>query len=98
MLGVCCALFDPALEHFLLRGGELAMRIGRRHHLRFVVARDAPPGFALFGMAGDDCRHAVAIRVSRFGQVEPQVGLAGLFVEAVALEAVFARESDGCRD
>ena len=44
------------------------------------------------GCAGDDGGHAVAVGQRGFGHVEPQVGLPGLFVEAVALEAVFGKD------
>ena len=92
MLGVGRTLFDPALERFLLLGLEMAMRIGRRHHFRFVVGRDAAPEFALLGVAGDDRGDVVVFGVGGFGHVEPQLGLAGLFIEAVALEAVFGED------
>ena len=48
--------------------------------------------FALLGIAGDDRGHAVAFGQGGLGHVEPQVGLPGLFVEAVALEAVFGKD------
>ena len=72
--------------------GLSAVRIGRRHHFRFVVGGDAAPEFALLGVAGDDRRDVVVFDEGGFGSVEPQVGLAGLFVEAVALEAVFGED------
>ncbi len=85
-------LLYPALEECFLLGLECPMRIGRRHHFRFVVARDAAPEIALLGVAGNDRRDVVVFDEGRFGRVESQVGLAGLFIEAVALEAVFAED------
>jgi hypothetical protein len=87
------ALLDPAAEYFFLFGLELVMRVGRRHHFRFVIARDAAPQLALFRVAGDD-RDGVVVEFGVGGRrlVEPQVGLAGLGVEAVAFEAVFRED------
>ena len=68
------------------------MRIGRRHHFRFVVGRDAAPEFALLGMAGDDRGDVVVFDEGGVGRVQPQLGLPGFFVEAVALEAVFGED------
>ena len=68
------------------------MRIGWRHHFRFIVGRDAAPEFALLRMAGNDRRDVVMFDEGRFGSVEPQFGLPGFFVEAVALEAVFGED------
>ena len=43
-------------------------------------------------MAGDDRRDVVVFGEGGFGHVEPQFGLPGLFIEAVALEAVFGKD------
>ncbi len=43
-------------------------------------------------MAGDDRGRVVAFCVRGIGHVEPQFGLAGFFIEAVALEAVFGED------
>ena len=84
-------MFDPVLERFFLFGLEHAMRIGRRHHFRFIIGRDAAPEFALLRVPGDDWFRAVVIGVGGIRLIEPQLGLPGFLIEAVALEAVFRK-------
>ncbi len=92
VLFVLGPLLYPLLEKCFLLRLECAVGIGRRHHVRFVIARHAPPELALLGVAGDDGRDVVVLDEGGVGGVESQVGLAGLFIEAVALEAVFTED------
>ena len=90
---VRCALLDPAFEFFFLFGFELVMRIGWRHHFRIIARGDAAPELALLEVAGDNRdRVVVEFGVGGHRLVEPQVGLAGLGVEAVAFETVFGKD------
>ena len=85
--------FDPALEQVFFGVGELQVRIGRRHHLVGVGRDDALPGQGIGELAGDDGRFAVvAFRKGAFRNVESQLGLAGLGVEAVAGEAAVGEQ------
>ena len=97
VLRVRGALFDPALEQFFLLGLELAVRIGRRHHFRFVVGRDAAPEFALLGVAGDDRRDVVVFGEGGFGECRAAGRPAGLFRRSRGTGSSFRRGSGGCR-
>ena len=92
MLGVCGAFLNPFLERGFLFRLECAVRVGWRHHFRFVIARDSPPKLTLFRIAGHNGGHTVAVGQRRLGHVKPQIGLTGLFVEAMALEAGFRKD------
>ena len=63
---------DPALEHFLLRGGELLVRGRRRHHRSWVGRRRSARPARSSGLARHDGPHLDG----GLAAVEPQVGLA----------------------
>jgi hypothetical protein len=92
MLAVGCALGDPAAEEVELRGRDLFVRFGRWHDLFRVFAQDAFDELAGLGVAGLHGLDAVMDRISAFGGVEAQVGLALLGVEAMAGEAVVGKD------
>src|SRR5262249_52841430 len=82
------ALLDPGANLLLLGHRELEPRLRRRHEFRFVVADDAPPGFALLRFFRDDWRCALTFGVHGLGLIESQFRLPRLFVKAVAGETV----------
>ena len=82
------ALGDPAFEQFLLRGGERAIRLGRRHQLVGVGGKDVLHQLALLRFA----RHE-RLRLQRLrAHIQPQVGLALIRVLAVAVKAVLGQD------
>ena len=86
------ALLNPTLERRLVLRAQLEVRLRRRHLVIGVVAEDALPGFALLGVSGDERGAALVFPGGFFGEVEAELGLTRLFVEAVAAEAVFRKD------
>jgi hypothetical protein len=56
------------------------------------VGEDAGEEFAVFGLAGDDGASAVVLGVGALGDVEAELGLALLFIGAVAIEALVGKD------
>ena len=81
------ALLDPLANHLFVAGGQLPVRLLRRHQIVLVVRDDAPPGFARVRLPRDNWKNPVDLRDGGFAHVETQVGLALVLVEAVAAEA-----------
>ena len=87
------ALFDPALDEFALFPGQrLLVRVGRRHRLVGIRARDALPQFRIRQVTRHDGAEAVAVRPRAFRRVEPPVGLAVFFILPVARETVVRKD------
>src|SRR4030095_13495182 len=84
---------NPLLEQLFLLRLEHLMRLGRRHHVVGISCGDARPHFALLKAARHDgwfmLRRALENALLR---VEPQSGLAGTVVRAVAGETIFLKE------
>ena len=82
-------LGDPLLEQFDLLRREWLLEGWWRHDRVCIGRRDPGHEFALGDLSGHDRPHAgIERRECRFAEIEPQPGLAGVFVEAVAVEAV----------
>src|SRR5262249_31792028 len=86
------ALLDPALEQFLLGGGELLVAGGRRHHVPRPRRQDAADE-GTRQVAGDDGTAARLGRLQRLlANVEAQTGLALFRVGTMTLEAVIRED------
>ena len=82
------ALCDPTFQQGLLRIRQRQMRLGRRHHVVFVVRVDPPDHLALAGIARFDDRPSVVDFLERaFPSVEAELGLPLRGVRSVAAEA-----------
>ena len=93
MLLVRRTLLDPAFDRLLLRGGQLLVRLRRRHHLVLVVTENAQPHLALRQVAGLDRNHPVFARLIRaLRRVEAQLRFAMFGVDPVAGEAVVRKD------
>ena len=83
------SLCDPAPEQIPLLRGKFEPARGRRHLHTRILGVDPPPQLALIQMSGDDCK-LVLVRTTSCERasslVQPQLGLACLFVRAMALE------------
>ena len=82
------ALLDPFPQDFFVALAELAVLLFRRHHVVFVLSSNALPHFALIRFSGQYRKRPIQFRHCRFAHIEPQVGLAGFRVEAVASKTI----------
>ena len=83
-------LFDPFFDEVLLLFGEGAIGVLGRHGVG--VVKDAVDDFGVFGVAGDDWGCAFVFSVGEFGEMEGDVGFAGLGILAVAVKAVLRED------
>jgi len=84
---------NPAAERVHLGRRELLLRLGRRHQLVVVRARDAADEFARIGFAGDEGALAgLRGRERGLAEVEAETGLARVFVRPVAGEALAGKD------
>ena len=86
-------LFNPATKESDLGLGEtFFFGMWRRH--RFIAGgfRDAVDQFAIIWFARNDCGEAIVVFEGTFPSVEAEVGLACLFVGAVAEEALVGKD------
>ena len=86
------ALGDPATERFNLLGGQVLVRLRRRHAVLFVRRDQTGDELALIRLPRDDHGVASAIQRGVRGVVEPQPALAVVGVLTVAVEAVFGKD------
>ena len=94
VLRIGAALADPLFEGGSIRGRQGLAGIWRRHPVIRILGLNAPDGFALFGVSGNNRRRAVPASVGGFRQVQAQGFLAGFAatgVGAMALEAVLGK-------
>ena len=82
------ALLDPFPQDFFVARAQLAVLLFRRHHVVLVLGRDALPHFALIRFSGQNRKRPIQFRHRRFAHIEPQVGLAGFRVEAMASKTI----------
>ena len=81
------ALGHPATEKVLLSRGQGLVRLGRRHDVVLVVAKDTRDDFAFLRLARDDGGiAAIASLQCLLTDVQAQATLAGIGVEAMAME------------
>src|SRR5258707_15648653 len=92
MLAPRRAFLDPALERLLLRAGQRAVRLRRRHHLVLVRAENARDQIRARGVAGLHDRHAVLRAIHTLLAIEPQLGLALVRILAVAVVAILRED------
>ena len=94
VLRIRASLADPLFEGGSIGGRQGFAGIRRRHLIIRILGLDAPDGFALFGVAGNNRRMAVSASVGRLGQVQTQGFLAGFAatgVGSMALETVLGK-------
>lgn len=82
------ALFDPFLECVDFGLVECATFFGWWHAVGGIVRGDEFYDFAVFDIAGDNGKEAIAVFGGAFVGIEPKVGFACFGVGAVASEAV----------
>ena len=92
MLLVFATGSDPTVEDVLFRIGEGFVGLGGRHDLLFVSGMDAVVDFAFLRFARRNGACAIVIGGGTGKIVEPQLGLAGFFVGAVAMEALVRQD------
>jgi len=85
------AFGDPAFEQGLLLFIEVFLGVRRGHLLIGVGVEDAAVQFALAGLSGDEGRRD-AFGEQAFVRVEPELGLALLFIGAVAGVALVGKD------
>ena len=82
------SLFNPLLEQLFLSVGQRLLGGGRGHHQRLVGREDALPHFTLVEGTSRQGGPRVALGQGGLGHIQPQVGLAGLGIRAVAGETM----------
>ncbi len=86
------ALRDPLLQELLLLRRQFLVRLRGRHDLVGIGVVDAGDHFALVRLAGDDGIGQFAALGGALEGVEPQAGLALLFVRSVTGETVVGED------
>src|ERR1041385_9578802 len=82
------AFINPAPQLFDLRRREFLAGLRRRHDFVRIWIRYPPDQFALVAVAGDDPGLAFPHSERAFLDIQPELGLARLFIRPVAGEAV----------
>jgi len=82
------ALGDPAAEHFFLASGEWFVGFGWGHEIIFIAGEDAADDFTCFWVTWNDGDFTgFGGFESLLADIEAELGFAGIFVGAVAVEA-----------
>ena len=89
---VFASLGNPGLDDLPLFGSENLARLGRGHDFLLVGAVDAQEQLAFSGLAGHESGVAPEVPVGPFLNIQPELGLPGALVGAVAMKAVLGKE------
>lgn len=83
-------LCNPFFDEIFLFCGERAVGVPGGHWVIFV--KDAVDDFRIFGVSGDDGGGSLVLLVSKFGEVEGDVGFTGFWILPVAVETILRED------